>query len=93
VATETTDVAAKATHVTAEATTHMTSTAAHMAASAASATSATSAATAASGLGVGRKQAAGQQSARQDRHHHSLLHNIILSVELYLRSVDSAAVS
>jgi hypothetical protein len=82
-ATETTDVAAKATHVTAEATTHMTSTAAHMA----------SAAAATAGLGVGRKQAAGQQSARQDRHHHSLLHNIILSVELYLRSVDSAAVS
>jgi hypothetical protein len=72
VAAETTDVAAQAgTHVTAEA-------AADMAAEATAYV--TPSASAASRLCIGRKQAAGQQRARQ-YHYRLLLHNIILSVE------------
>jgi hypothetical protein len=91
VAAKTTDVVAEATYVAgettdvaAEATTHMTAAAAHMAPAPAAA--------AASRLCVGRKQAAGQHSARQD-YHRSPLHNVILSSETYLRSVESAAAS
>lgn len=73
--------ARKAIHMLAEPSTHMTTSAAHM----------TAASTAAC-LGISCKRASSQQGARED-HHRSPLHNIILSLELYVRSVGSAAVS
>jgi len=74
--------AAEAADVTAEAT-DMTAEAAHMA------TATHMATPAASCLRIGRKQTAGQQSARQN-YHRSSHHRIVLSVQLYLRCVGTA---
>jgi len=77
--------AAEAADVTAEAT-DMTAEAAHMA------TATHMATPAAACLRIGRKQTAGQQSARQD-YHRSSHHRIVLSIQLHLRCVGSAAVT